>query len=497
MKTSRKFLISAVALVIATAAYAQAHRPTFDSRAMPQPNARMASQTLVARVLASTHPTTFISPEEPFGCHNESDCEKKGLDYYRRIAALDANYQPTTPRSTLHGWLLANGFSSNPLAPAAGELRAVYYNRADLGFGRDLHCKSQRISIGTRAVEIDPRQQTARVANPASAAAAILPRTIVLAPNATSYACYVTNYGDQFQPLKPNGAESSALQRAQSNTGPIASVAMEVIKPDSGASQEVRFFVYDTGGKVTDNHIALPTAPDGKLIPFAILDNDTTSGWDGQGKKANPGTCMNCHGGTAPDSPTNPGLGVPYPVASTVVTGANFLPFDAQLFGYDSSGQFSEIAQRQTMRKLNAFVLATSPVAPTISSQIQGWYAWCGGVGASNLNATCAIDDSAHPYTPPGWANATTAQLAGLGSAHAVTQAQAVALYQNVSRKYCRTCHLANSGPFDVQDIDQASSMQSRLNPLANTSSMPNAERTFQDYWNNSGAQGAYNAIWP
>jgi len=178
-----------------------------------------------------------------------------------------------------------------------------------------------------------------------------------------------------------------------------------------------------------------------------------------------------------------------------VVTGANFLPFDAQLFGYDTTpgSAFSEINQRQTMRRLNAFVKGTQPVAPTITTLIDGWYGWCGGVTTTG----CAIDDAGHPYTPAGWSNPTAAQLASLNSSQAPNGTKLVNLYQSVSRQYCRTCHLANAAYFDVQDIDQAYKIKNKLNPLASSSNMPNAERTFNDYWSDAPAQGTYNAIWP
>jgi hypothetical protein len=471
--------IAAVFLVAAGAG----HR--FDASQIDVPAKERAAYEAARRILTTSHSGTFIPPEYLFGCATEAECESKGNAYYKRIGVLTnlPTPTPTLARGTMQAWLSTNGFSLDPTHPSAGELRAVYYNHADLGFGRDLHCKSRQ--VGIRRVDYEETAaQTARVA-------AAVPRVISLRPG-TVYACYVTNFGDTANPLKPNGNEQQAIQKAWNNVDPIATVALEVFKPSVGAAGEVQFFVYDTGGTQTDHHVPVPTVLKGNAIPYAILDNDASD--DLTGHKANPGTCMNCHGGNAPDSS---GQASPA-AATTVVTGSNFLPFDAQLFGYDSTpgSPIGESAQREMMRKLNAFVKASGPVSPSVSAQIDGWYQWCGGVTIGG----CAIDDAGHPYTPPSWAAATMMN----GTTHSVASSQIKAFYQNVPRKYCRTCHLARESDFDVQQIVGADPAnpndlryKSKLDPTHATANMPYAERTFFAYWADSLAQSAYNSIWP
>ncbi len=487
---NKQIVLGVTVACLSAVALAQTTRPRFDSAAIDKSgwsNARTAA--LYQRVLSTTHPTTFIAPDTLFGCSGEADCEAKGIVYYQRIGALNAAGIPTASRGTMEAWLAVHGFSPNPLTPKPDEIRAVYFNRADLGFGRDLHCRSYRPDVNI-AVELDTSvstKRTAGVALPsASATPAIRP---LLRSSGTWSACYVTNFGDNANPLKANGNEQQAIAKAKANTNPIATVAMEMYRPDiAGAVPEVRFYVFDTGSNFNGGPTPIPTALKGGLLPFAVLDNDHTG--DLNGKKASPGTCLNCHGGTASYSTASP----THATASTVVAGANFLPFDAQLFGYDTTlgSLFTEVAQRQTMRRLNAFVKGTQPIAPTISSVIDGWYGWCGGV----TTVGCAIDDAGHPYTPAGWSTPTSTQLTSLGATSAPSGAKLVNLYQNVSRKYCRTCHLANADYFDVQDVDQAHKLKSKLNPSAATSSMPNAERPFTDYWADTLAKGSYAALW-
>ena len=416
-------------------------------------------------ILAANHSGKFISPEI-FDCADEAACEGKGVDYYKRIGVLDTNGNPTPTRGTMQAWLKTNGFSADPTHPGADELRAVYYNRADLGFGRDMHCRSSRLSL----------------------------------LHLFKTACYVSNFGDNAGKA-PNGNEQGSIGNAIANNHPIATVAMETTRGGGFGRGEVRFFVYDTSasqpGKLT-----------GKALTAAILDSE--------GPKANPGVCMNCHGGTSRyDDDGNP--------VGTFVDDANFLPFDAQQFGYHcprlvilntnrgaaprrraplnaqlcGRSSFTEAVQRETFRKLNALVKDSVPAAPTIAAQIDDWYAWCGGVGTAN----CAIDDAGHPSTPAGWksvnasAGATTTTFGG--ASKPVNNAQIIGVYQKVARVYCRTCHLARRSDYDVQNVAKANKIRIKLDPAGGSSNMPNAERPFNDYWNSAAAKAIYATAWP
>jgi hypothetical protein len=478
MRMRVSLLICGLAASVALAAPVK-HR--LDNTKIDTPNMQKSRIASVLSYLSKSHSGIYIPPEHLFKCDDEAACEAKGELYYKRIGVFDAAGNPTAARGTMQAWLATNGFSLNPTTPSPGEIRAVYYNRADLGFGRDLHCKSR--AVGAISTE-------SAVKNQATVSARAAGGAVFANQGGTMFACYVTNYGDNANPFKASGNEQQSIQKANTNTAPIATVAMEVYRPNAGGgTPEVRFIVYDTGGIATSGFTPVSSALKGRPLPFAILDNDTADG----GKKANPGTCLNCHGGIAPD-PVNSASPT---MAETVITGSNFLPFDAQHFGYDSnaSSPISEVNQRETMRKLNAFVKSTLPPSPAINAQIDGWYSWCSGVAT----AGCALDDQnlAHRYTPPSWKNATSV-VGGRGG-----NAQIVNLYQNVARKYCSTCHLARADDYNVQEFvgpypgsPNHDRIKSKLNPNTATSSMPLAERTFNDYWNDALAHSSYNAIW-
>jgi len=229
-----RLLIAVAVTSIAVVATAKTARPVFDATKIDvstSPNSRVSS--IFRRLASTTHPSTFIAPEGLFGCADEADCEAKGISYYKRIGALDAAGNPTPGRGTMQAWLATHGFSPNPLAPKSDEIRAVYFNRADLGFGRDLHCRSYRKGIGSATFEnprnilqlnrqmTPPLATTGRVATTGPAATT---RAIRLGPlpTGTVSACYVTNFGDSTNPLSSNGNEQQAIAKAKANSQPNA-----------------------------------------------------------------------------------------------------------------------------------------------------------------------------------------------------------------------------------------------------------------------------------
>jgi hypothetical protein len=103
------------------------------------------------------------------------------------------------------------------------------------------------------------------------------------------------------------------------------------------------------------------------------------------------------------------------------VTGASFLPFDPFNFRYPTDPAHTFDAQQESIRQLNALVLATNPNQPIIDL-INAMYP----NGVTNTGST-PVDG----YVPAGWSDNPT-------------------LYTGVVRPYCRTCHLAQGLTFEA-----------------------------------------------
>ncbi len=143
----------------------------------------------------------------------------------------DNYYQNIDAPPDLDTWLTENGFPSD-------EVVTRYYNKGDLGLGREMHCRSENIGF-------------ARVA------------------------CYVVNYGSVYDGLVDQATMLADLDDDGAFHNPFATVAMSWIP---GGTQPVRFYVYNFEGKLSNR---------------AELDS--------QGPKYVPGACLNCHGGTFDD----------------------------------------------------------------------------------------------------------------------------------------------------------------------------------------------------
>jgi len=139
------------------------------------------------------------------------------IEYYKnvKVGALDSSGTPTAARGTFSAWKATNGFSADPLTPAAGEFRGIYFNNGDLQLGRDMHCRK----------------------------------------NGSDAACYVTNFGASVFG-GPQGEPGLAIHDAIHNAAPLASVAMEYHPAD--APNAVKFFVFNAGGNLL-NSVALDT----------------------------------------------------------------------------------------------------------------------------------------------------------------------------------------------------------------------------------------------
>lgn len=232
-------------------------------------------------------------------------------------------------------------------------------------------------------------------------------------------ACFVTNYGDPAQtPPGPQDAEAPALQAAvaQNPAGLVATVAMEYRPTD--AANRVTFFAYNAAG-----------------VRAELVELDQ------EGAKAIPGACLSCHGGR-------------FDSATDRVSGAHFLPFDVDNFGYSTAAGYGLASQQDAFRALNSLVLATGPT-PAISELVNGWY-------SNNLGSAGPDQDT--EFVPSGW---TGQEL----------------MYREVVKPFCRGCHVAlDVNTFTTYDGMKFSNAQNRV-CNDDLEDMPHAEVTRRNFW--------------
>jgi hypothetical protein len=270
-------------------------------------------------------------------------------------------------------------------------------------------------------------------------------------PFAQDYiACYVSNFGSVGLDFgdQPHATGTSVLSDAYSNTNVVATVAMEY-HPDQ--TDKVQFWAYKA---------------DGSYFPNPALDVE--------GKKPMPDICMGCHQGS-------------YGGVGTLVNGAVFLPFDIDSFlgddGNALQGTLGSGAPRPAQsdfRQLNQFVLQASDIGSGVSPAFQRlmdiWY--------KDAGHPTGVNDPAATYHFGQGAAALNANTPGIFAAHQ-------ALYDDVVRPVCRTCHIARDPNSDTWDqLSQLTGSASFIGLLAcgpgNTSphhTMPHAQVPYKRFW--------------
>jgi hypothetical protein len=405
----------------------------------------------------------------------ETALEQEAIAYYRAIGVFqpiggnDPSHLPpgTADRGTFTAWKTTLGFSQDPNAPASGETRGTYFNNGDLQFGRDMHCRAQT---------------NTRQSGPLKVVESI------------TYACYVSNYTTDPHNLPGPTADpvGSVNLAVAPNPHPVATVVMEVTatprfvplpkppaKPPHGSRVQAAFTT---------------TMKYGDVRFFAYKGDNTpvvAAQLDSEGNKALPGLCLACHGGSYQSSQSG---------TARIVAG-NFLPFDTSSFLYGTAGNLTEATQDESFRLLNRFVKSTQPVRQTIADLIDGWYQWCGGVDHSQ----CYIDETSHPFIPgdpsscASKSTTCTADCAGGASdpkkgnyscgwatGKPLTSApfDIRAFYTQVVAKECRTCHVALSDTFNVENYAEWLASAGTIgNDVFGIDKMPFGQVPFVDFW--------------
>jgi hypothetical protein len=335
--------------------------------------------------------------------------EQGSVNYYNQA-------DPRGLRQDLTSFKQKNGFND----PGAVIVNATFANSGDLGFGRNMNCTKRTADDGGQDV-----------------------------------ACYVTNYGDITTP------DQQDADNAHTNTGPIATVAMEYSRVENPSTDPlefpdnnriVKFYVYKE---------ALPSPVNTGQGNGRAISADL----DGTGERPVPQLCVVCHSGVFAQEPTDP-LDPASPVRpafsfrdDVMNMGSRFLPFDLHYYTFPAARD--QAAQEASIRSLNRdyVTLAPAPADPVndaVTELITAFYP----TPASNQNENAVV---------PNWnGNAADRDF-----------------YTRVLARACRTCHV--SSPFGNIDLrertefsNNISSVQTRV---CDQHVMPHAKRTHDLFW--------------
>lgn len=317
------------------------------------------------------------------------------------------------------------------------ETVASYYNRGDLGLGREMHCASN------------------------------------LTLTSGEVACYVKNFAAGADDSEFTFGESANIAFANMNAATphyFATVAM-VFRNGVSGGNNVFFVVYD---KLDNLQTFAALDRTGELFAANLLGgNPSTNGVNFNNHA--PSNCMSCHGG-----------GGSYNSSTKVATGALFLPFDLDQFDYDTTSGKTRAAQLTKFKELNQMVWR---VAALSGSDVSGSGAhpvedlldtWYGNTTQHETNAKDEVfsGDFNGDIIPLGW----------LGSPGG-------AAYTSVIRSSCRNCHVANMiHPFESQAAFNLVDPRVVANDLGSFA-MPHSLQTVRQFWQ-SGQPAALANFW-
>jgi hypothetical protein len=222
------------------------------------------------------------------------------------------------------------------------------------------------------------------------------------------------------------GQGQGSLEKAMKGKNPRNTVSI-TYRPSMDPGYEVQFYTYGS---------------DGKRIEWAQLDT--------LGPRPHPHVCMNCHGGS-------------YDSDRHLARGARFLPLDPGGLVFADNGPYARASQEERIRQLNALALST-PLTDAQSAYVAGMYA----------GAPYQPGQPATAWAPPGWQ----------------ARPEDAALYRDVVRPYCGTCHLATELTASGGPSPMLLGMSSRddfgraaIGAYLCSFQMPNAQPTMAALW--------------
>jgi hypothetical protein len=317
---------------------------------------------------------------------------------------------PLNLRAVRGAFLVTNGFLERKCVPDGfgercqivavqdgNEVIVNYANAADLGFGRDMHCRK----------------------------------------NGHDVACYVDNYGDRFT---DNVADAQAATRNHHDEFP--GIAPTFAVPGSGSSAHpgtlfpIQATVAMEYSRVENarggGFQQAPGGGDLRIVKFYVYDGAgariNAANLDGYGARPIPALCMMCHGGTYPPAARAVDRGAPIwniENANSADLGSAFIPFDLNSYELPKVQVPNVLRdlladQQDDFKKLNLeIVAATNPPDATIEVLDQ---MYAGGT------ATNQITD----FVVPGWRGTQVAP-------------NQETTYRSVVAPSCRGCHMSQA----------------------------------------------------
>jgi hypothetical protein len=250
---------------------------------------------------------------------------------------------------------------------------------------------------------------------------------------AACIAFYVTNYK-----AIAGGLSEADAAATQASNQLVATVAMEYGPLNGTGATFTRFYVFGATGAIAD---------------AAALDDF--------GAKNVPALCVICHNGNIASNATT---------AAIVASGGNlqnarFIPFDLDSYAYPSAAAFSRANQTVNFNAMNTAILLQTNPSTALTDLITTWYGHEGNTAAPNTTFTGSA-------VPSAWSSSS-------------------ALYSDVVKTSCRSCHTTRDSTLPDISWDTFSSLDNdapfaRIVACSATTyvhPMPQAERTFARFW--------------
>ena len=304
------------------------------------------SSALNGSLIPSGGPLTRLT--QTFLDSNEANRENETSTYYATVRTGPHGNDGGTIASTLGTFSAFKAF----YLFGSGEAVTYYYNRGDLGIGREMHC-IDKVNVA----------------------------------NNGQIACYVTNFaaGDDGSEFTFGLSSNIAFSNLHAGNS-FATVAMVYrdLAP-AGSKDRVLFVVYDKFGA---------------RLNFAALDRHAISFKNGQiagtpGANFNlhvPSNCVGCHGGQQYDSATHS------------QTGGLFLPFDLDQFDYENVAGRTRDDQLTAFKHQNEMVRKVAALSPTIGDAIKRELDAFYNNGSLQTPKTEVFEDDFHKNAVPnGW----------------------------------------------------------------------------------------------